>query len=240
MNIETKERAFTAGPKGKSAQYIAKVIELDELHQAHSLRHKIFAEELKWVEESCLKLEFDRYETDSVSFGVFDQEHVLKASLRLVPSSRPYMLERDFPFLVRDGHQIRKSPDAAEITRLCVEMEARKTIIDYPFGENSISLLLYRSLYQWCRCHEVRYLYMVVERKVFRLLNRLGFPSEAIGDSVKMPDGVTAIAALLDWDAFDELHRHKNPLMHKWFLAEDVLSIQLFPPQSQMQLLETG
>ena len=241
MNIETRNRAFSLEAKNKNTQYVAKVLEQEELHQAHSLRYKIFSEELKWTKPSNLQLEFDSYETDSVSFGVFDQEHTLKASLRLIPSNRTYMLERDFPFLVKDDHQIKKSPDTAEITRLCVEMEARKTIIEYPFGGNSISLLLYRALYQWCRCHEVRYLYMVVERKVFRLLNRLGFPCEAIGDSVKMPDGVTAIAALLDWDTFDGLNRRKNPLMHKWFFTEEALSSsELHQQQSQPQLLETG
>ena len=56
------------------------------------------------------------------------------------------MLERDFPFLVGADHKIRKAPDTAEITRLCVEMEMRKTIVEYPFGENSISLLLHVAL----------------------------------------------------------------------------------------------
>ncbi len=231
-----------AGSKNSSTceQYSVKILNSEDLLQSYSLRYKVFTEELMWTKYSSLQLETDSYEDGSISFGVFGRGGELEASLRLIPSSNKYMLEQDFSFLVEKNHKIRKSLDTAEITRLCMKKVTRKKLIEYPFGKHSVSLLLYRELFQWCLLNNIRYIYMVVELKVLRLLNIIGFPCGAIGEPIKMPDGVFAIAAILDWNSFNRLNRDKNPEFLKWFLSEELPNNQLFQQQCQQQLLETG
>jgi len=201
--------------------YYAQTLHGAELHKAYKLRHKVYAEELGWVKTTENRLEIDNYETDSTTFGVFNNEHKLLATLRLIPHQRQYMLESDFSNLVSPDHTILKTPETAEITRLCIDQEHRNVYCDYPFGKSTFSLLLYHSLYKYCKENNIRFLYMVVEYKVLRLLCLLGFPCQKIGDPVKMPDGVSAVAAILDWREFERINVTKKPAMLKWFIANN-------------------
>lgn len=217
VTIEKKEN----DSKTEEKKYHSKLISGTELHKTYQLRHEVYAEELKWVPEVPSGLEIDKYEENSVSFGVFDDEQKLLATLRLIPSTCELMLENEFSSLVSPSHEIMKSSRAAEITRLCVKKDARNTYCEYEFGKSTFSLLLYRSLYRHCIDNKVRYLYMVVEYKILRLLCLLGFPCEKIGEPVKMPDGVKAVAALLDWREFEKLNIKKKPAMLRWFIKDD-------------------
>lgn len=194
---------------------------LDQAHEkilAYQLRYRVFCQELGWVPPRESKLEIDEYDNHAVPFGVFDDMGRLLAYMRLIKPEVPYMLEKEFMCMVAPDHQIRKEPDTVEISRVCLAPEARTDQIAGNFGVTSLSLLLYKGVYQWCLANSIRYLYLVMEKKVFRLIRARGFNCELVGQPVVMPDGVEAVAAILDWRKFEALNGRKRPKMLAWFI----------------------
>jgi acyl homoserine lactone synthase len=194
----------------------ARVICDDTIWLAHRLRHKVFAEELGWVPCDDKGIEQDAYDGYAEHFGVFRNTQLL-SYLRLVTPTYRFMLEKEFSNLVSPGHVLRKTSDTREVSRLCVSFGERSTKIHTAIGPLGVSMFLYRCVYQWCIEFKVRYLYLVVEYKVFRLLKMLGFPCMLIGEPTKMPDGVMASAAIMDWRDFEERNFFKRPELMGWF-----------------------
>ncbi len=184
--------------------------------QAYCLRHRVFCRELGWV-ESENSLEMDDYDRNAVFFGVFNEEHRLLAFLRLIPPVNSFMLEREFAMLIGAEYRLRKEMDTVEVSRLCVVAEARKERLVSNSGTYSISMFLYKGVYHWCMRNDIRYLYLVVEYKIYRLLTAKGFSCNLTGKPVTMPDGVVAVAAIMDWREFEALNSVKRPAMLKWF-----------------------
>lgn len=202
----------------RDGQYITKIISTStDKDKAYHLRHSVFCEELGWVPTTGNSCEVDGYDEYAVFMGVFDQRNNLKAFLRVVLPADPYMLEGEFPYLVGQGYQIRKELDTAEISRLCVEPGARTETVSGNFGVHFVSMMLYKGLYQWCLKKDIRFLYLVVEEKVYRLLCAKRFPCKPIGEPRIMPDGVIAVAAILDWREFEKTCEIKQPKMLAWF-----------------------
>ncbi len=195
---------------------VKNILNEKEKEQAYRLRYQIFCRELRWV-KSKSNMEKDKYDKSAIFFGVFDVSNRLLAFLRLILSDQPYMLEDEFSMLLDDHYQIRKDNTTAEVSRLCVAKEARKLRLVNNFGVFSVSMMLYKGVYQWCKKNEIRYLYLVVEYKIYRLLRSKGFPSTLLGRPVTMPDGVVAVAAILDWKEFDYFNFRKRPEMFRWF-----------------------
>jgi len=202
----------------------------DKIH-AYRLRHTIFSKELQWVPETDNGLEMDCYDKNAVFFGVFNADNRLVSFLRLITSEWPFMLDREFASLVGSSHNIRKDNDTAEVSRLCVSPDARKTAIRSNFGIHTVSMLLYKGIYLWCVRNSIRYLYLVVEYRIFRLLQSRGFPCELIGAPQAMPDGVLAVGAIMDWREFERRNRLLRPKLFLWFTqrqsAHDQWRLQL-------------
>jgi acyl homoserine lactone synthase len=130
---------------------------------------------------------------------------------------RQFMMEREFLSLVDPGHRIRKEQDTAEISRLCVAPEARSNRTAGNFDVHKISLALFKGVYQWCMLNKIRYLYAVTELKVYRLYCLKGFPYRLIGHPTRMPDGVTVVAVMLDWQEFESMNSVRRPVLIDWF-----------------------
>jgi N-acyl-L-homoserine lactone synthetase len=188
-----------------------------DMEKAFRLRHRIFSEELRWVAPSSDAQERDDYDNGAVFFGVFDRHNRLMAFLRLIRSENTFMLEGEFPYLLGKEVVLRKGKDAAEISRLCVDPEARTNRISGNFGVHYVSMLLYKGVYQCCLRIGIRYLYLVVDRKIYRLLCAKGFPCVALKEPKEMEDGVLAIAAVLDWRDFEVSCLRRRPEMLRWF-----------------------
>lgn len=198
---------------------LREVTEWDEVMAAHHLRHRVFSQELGWVAPSANSLETDAYDGHASFLGVFDAGERLVAFLRLVSAVEEMMMEREFPMLIDQRHEVRKERDTVEVSRLCVAPEARNCNIRGNFGLHSITMLLYKGVYHWCIRHYVRYLYLVVEEKIFRLLNARGFPCRLIGTPLTMPDGVVAVAGMIDWREFEMTNAVKRPKFLEWFTS---------------------
>ena len=189
----------------------------EDFKKAFKLRHQIFANELKWVASSDDGLEIDEYDLNAESFGVFNHNEQLCAYMRLIIGGTPFMMEKEFKFLVDEKHWIRNFPDTAEVSRLCIAPESRNDTVTGNFGLHSITILLLKGVYQWCKKNGVNYLYAVTEERVYRLFRAKGFPFYSIGEPRKMPDGVVAAALMMDWSDFVEKNKTKRPRMLGWF-----------------------
>jgi len=214
---ELYRRSLDSSVLIQEGNFIVKnLIHEDEKIQAHCLRHRVFCQELGWVKSENL-LEIDDYDRNAIFFGVFNENSRLLAFLRLILPDDSFMLEREFALLIDTKYLLRKEMDTAEVSRLCVAEEARNERLVSNSGIHDISMFLYKGVYHWCIKNDIRYLYLVAEYKIYRLLRAKGFPCRLIGQPVTMSDGVLAVAAIMDWREFEALNTAKKPEMMKWF-----------------------
>jgi acyl homoserine lactone synthase len=188
-----------------------------DMIQAYKLRHRVFAERLQWVARNPEELEYDTYDAFATSVGLFDGGGELRGVFRMVNSSFPFMLESEFRACLLPTCEVRKSPDAAEITRLAIDPRLTDKGLS-----NRLMQVLFKSVYQWSMHNDVRYLYMVVEKRFLRVLRGMGFTCEAISPAVSLPPAqAVSIAAVLDWGQFHQTCPQKQPSFYRWMNAID-------------------
>lgn len=184
----------------------------EELLQAYRLRHQVFCENLGWVPPNPTGLEVDRYDSFATFVGLFSEENTLVGLIRLLPASRPFMLETEFSDLVSPDHRIRKEADTVEISRLAIAPSSKKLGLSSRY----LSFLL-KGLYQWTQANEIRYAYLEVEKRFWRVLQAMGFLSMPIGAVKNLPPaGASSMAALLDWELFREHNGVHRPEFLDW------------------------
>jgi acyl homoserine lactone synthase len=207
-DIEFSENGFTV-----------KTLYGEQLAQSYRLRHKVFAESLKWVPETDDREEIDLYDLWGTTLGLVRDDGAVVGMARLIPSSGPFMLEKEFGALLPAGYQIRKSSDTAEITRLAVDPEIRDKGLS-----SKMMLVLLKGVYQWAVENDIRYYYLEVEHRFFRTLRALGFPCEMIGEPVLLPPaGASSVAALYDMVRFDEENAIRKPQLLNWISSIETL-----------------
>jgi len=191
--------------------------EESELKASYRLRHKVFAERLQWVGTSGDGIEVDSYDAFAASVGLFDEHHQLRGVFRMVNQPYPFMIESEFQACLLSGCKIRKERDTAEITRLTLD----PTLTDRGLS-NRLMQVLFKGVYQWSMLNEIRFLYMVVEKRFLRALRGMGFTCEAVSPAVALPPaGALSIAAVLDWKKFHEICQEKQPSFFQWITAVD-------------------
>jgi len=231
---ESRNNLFLSFYEG---EFIVKTIRDEmEKRQAYYLRYEIFSQRLKWTKGNQEMMERDEYDESAIFLGVFKKQERLVAYLRLLLPDKPFMLEKVFSMLVGTDHVIRHLDDTAEVSRLCVASGAKHDIIHCGFGVNSITLLLYKGVYHCCLSNAIRYIYLVVEPKLLRLLKIKGYPCRSIGPSKIMPDGVSAVAAMMDWREFETLSAVRNPKMLEWFIQYQQTPVEQQSPLPAVDL----
>jgi acyl homoserine lactone synthase len=194
-------------------EFLVKTLEGQaEWTKAYQLRHKVFAETLRWVPPAEDGQEMDMYDLWGVTVGLLDPDGALLGMARLLPPSGKFMLENEFGALLPSEYKIRRERDTAEITRLAVHPDIRD-----PKLSTRVMLGVLKGIYQWAVENEIRYYYLEVEQRFLRALRMLGFPCEPIGPVVKLPPaGASAVAALYDMARFDEENIQKRPAFLEW------------------------
>lgn len=91
----------------------------------YALRHKVFAETLKWIPERADKLDIDDYDCYAFPFTVVQtngnwREDRLAAYLRVIHYDQPYMLEHEFKDVIPNGFI---KSHSMEISRLCINTD---------------------------------------------------------------------------------------------------------------------
>ncbi len=184
----------------------------DEIVKAYQLRHRVFAERLKWVPERADRLETDVYDAWSTSIGVFNNGKELLGLVRMTHAPVPFMLESEFSACLVGRHHVRKETDTAEITRLAIDPE----IADRGLSAQLMKTV-FKGMYQWCLQHAVRYTYMVVEHRLLKVVQRMGWPCRAIGEAVALPPAhVLSVGGLLDLEEFRLQAERDRPAMLEW------------------------
>ncbi|MDR4463403.1 MAG: GNAT family N-acetyltransferase [Nitrospira sp.] len=208
-SVVSEERAV----KFSEGNFLIKTVETrDEMIQAYHLRHRVFAERLKWVPERADRLESDVYDAWSTSIGVFDDDSRLLGLVRMTQAPVPFMLESEFSACLVGQHRVRKEVDTAEITRLAVDPSIKDRGLSA-----SLMKAIFKGMYQWCLLHDVRYTYMVVEHRLLKVVQRMGWPCRPIGEAVALPPAeVLSIGGLLDLDEFRAQATTCRPAMLDW------------------------
>ena len=189
----------------------------EDLMASHRLRHQVFAERLQWVDKSEDGIEVDSYDIFATSVGLFDHAQKLRGVFRMVTPPAPFMLESEFRPCLLPNCEIRKERDTAEITRLTVA----PTLTDRGLSIRLMQVL-FKGVYQWSMHNEIRFLYMVVEKRFLRALRGMGFPCEPVSPAVSLPPaGALSIAAVLDWEEFRETCPLTQPAFFRWMNATD-------------------
>ena len=203
---ESRQIAFCEG------EFLVKALESEEeLWQAYHLRHRVFAEKLRWVPERNDQLESDVYDAWSTSIGLFSNQQLL-GMVRMTPAPFPFMLESEFSGCLVGSHRVRKELDTAEITRLAVD----PTITDRGLSAK-LMRTIFKGMYHWTLANNIRYTYLVVESRLLRVVQRIGWPCHAIGVPVALPPAdVLSVGALLDLDEFRSAAASMRPEMLKW------------------------
>lgn len=184
----------------------------DELAKAYRLRHKVFAETLRWVSPTDDGQEMDIYDLWGTSIGLVRHDGQLLGLARLLPASGEFMLERDLRALLPQGHVIRKERDTAEITRLALDPAIRDKGLSA-----RLMLSLIKGIYQWALVHDVRYFYLEVEHRFFRVLLALGIPCDPLGLPVALPPaGALSVAATMDIVKCEKVLTQKRPQLMEW------------------------
>jgi len=207
---EKREVAFYEG------EFLVKTLEgKAELTQAYRLRHRVFAETLRWVSPTEDGEEMDMYDLWGSSIGLVDRGGKLHGLARLLPASGPFMLEQDLRLLLPPDHVMRKEPDTAEITRLAIDPDIKDKGLSA-----RLMLTLIKGIYHWAMEHGVRYLYLEVDHRFFRVLNAMGIPSDPLGPPVALPPaGTLSIATMMDIVRCEEILGRKRPQVMEWMSA---------------------
>lgn len=184
----------------------------DELAKAYRLRHKVFAETLRWVSPTDDGQEMDMYDLWGTSIGLVRHDEQLLGLARLLPASGEFMLERDLRVLLPQGHVLRKERDTAEITRLALDPAIRDKGLSA-----RLMLTLIKGIYQWALVHDVRYFYLEVEHRFLHVLHALGIPCDPLGLPVALPPaGALSVAATMDIVKCEKVLTQKRPQLMEW------------------------
>lgn len=214
---ESRQIAFYEG------ELLVKALESEEeFRQAYHLRHRVFAEKLRWVPERNDQLESDIYDAWSTSIGLFSNQQLL-GMVRMTPAPFPFMLESEFSGCLVGSHRVRKNLDTAEITRLAVD----PAIADRGLSAR-LMRTIFKGMYQWTLANNIRYTYLVVENRLLRVVQRIGWPCHAIGDPVALPPAdVLSVGALLDLDEFRSDTAAKRPEMLEWLNTTEPATMEI-------------
>lgn len=191
---------------------IKRLCEPNELKEAYRLRHKVFSQNLRWVPSSEDELEVDPYDALATSIGLLSGTGRLLGLFRVLPTEGPFMLEKEFRSVLLPGCSLRKAPDTVEITRLTVDPSLNEKGLS-----SRMMLVLFKGVYNWSVSHDIRYLYMVIEKRFLRVLRAIGFPCDPISPPKSLPPaGALSLAAILDWEQFRCESARKRPEFLEW------------------------
>ena len=143
--------------------------------------------------------------------------------VRMTPAPFPFMLESEFSGCLVGSHHVRKELDTAEITRLAVD----PTITDRGLSAK-LMRTIFKGMYHWTRANNIRYTYLVVESRLLRVVQRIGWPCHAIGAPVALPPAdVLSVGALLDLDEFRSAAASTRPEMLEWLHATEPATTEI-------------
>lgn len=166
------------------------------LDQMHRFRARAFKDRRGWRVDVNDGREMDRFDAQDVVYFIVtgnDGRHV--ASLRLLPTTGPYMMADVFPEVLGDLPPYR-SARIWESSRFCVDTHAARV-----FGEggvNRATRLLLHGMFGTALAMNLEHVVSVYDVYVEKILRRAGCLFTRIGPVVKYDHGLRTTAGLFE------------------------------------------
>src|SRR4051812_6415839 len=92
----------------------------DVIPSIYRLRYHGFKQRQNY-DVPCYKgMEYDTYDTPATTYIAWrDEENIVRGCVRLVPTTRPYMVEHLWPLAVTGA--LPRTPDVWEASRMCID-----------------------------------------------------------------------------------------------------------------------
>ncbi len=165
----------------------------DQIVQMHKLRYRVFAERLNWEVQTSGDMEFDNFDTLSPTYMLsIDDEGIVRGSLRLLPTTGPYMLKDVFPVLL-GGHVAPSDPLILESSRFSVDHEVRDD--DRSAGVARTTYELFLGLIEFSMARGISHIVTVVDKRMEIIIKRSRMSWERYGEPHKIGN-VMAVAGL--------------------------------------------
>lgn len=185
----------------KENGYLTRIInpnDPDDVWQYQYLRYRIKVVKLKWITAPTpnVPIAYDKYDSHSIHFGVFDSNNELKAYSRLILPINAYEMQLfdEFSSLLDPKQAPSWSPDhSAEVSSLVID-DTLKCMNNLRYGA---AQNLYKIMAQWSVINKRQFWYAISEKKFLRALRFQGFPFKIIGAG-KHFQGATTYPAALD------------------------------------------
>jgi N-acyl-L-homoserine lactone synthetase len=166
------------------------------LDAIHRLRYQVYCLEREFLDVRRYPdgRERDAFDEHSVHLAAIGPTGTALSTLRLVCDSPLGFPLDKYVHSLWDSFGGLPRPQVAEVSRLIVSPRHRRTNMSDPqllFG-------LFRTLYEECHRRGLHHLLATMEPCLARLLRRLGFPFEPIGDTIDYFGAVTPYCAHLD------------------------------------------
>ncbi len=162
-------------------------------------RHRIFVEQLGWslpcADEGSERDQYDR--DDTVYVVARDKSGGICGCARLLPTTRPYLLQELFSFLLADGTEPPTAADVWELSRFAASG------LDDPLGDQGAAWAVQPMLASVVECAVklgARQLIGVTFLSMERLFRRIGVHAHRAGPAQRI-DGRMVVACWIDLDA---------------------------------------
>lgn len=164
-------------------------------------RHKVFVDQLGWeAVRRPDEREIDAYDSDEAIhialFGEKDGQRCVEAYSRLLPTTRPHLLDDVYPQILR-GASVPSSPDVYEWTRS--SGMPRQDSSGYVYARSTG--LVYLGVVEWCLAAGIEALTVEIHPVLVTPLSELGFDVYPLAAPSRLEDGtaiVPVIAHLTD------------------------------------------
>jgi len=172
----------------------------------HRLRHKLFIDRQGWQVPSYNGLEYDQYDTPAAVYLVWrDDKGQARATTRLLPTERPYMLQELWPDMVT-REALPRAANVWEATRIGVDRDLDAESRNRAAGEIVAGCLEYG-----LRHGIDRYVFLMPLVIIKSLLVRSGCPVAMLREPRSFGDHLVAAAEVrITQSVLNEVRRRKN------------------------------
>lgn len=171
------------------------------LSSMHNLRWDVFINRLNWKDGllAVNYMEIDNFDYgDCVYLGHKNQDNKITASVRLIPTNKPYMIKQSYPQFVFDSN-CPDSNNIYEISRFCF-------LASDASMSSSPAAYLAAACIEYGLQHNIQKFIALTNLSVKRMIERVGWDPTPIGAPQKTPDSVTSIVC--EYSVNEEILSH--------------------------------
>ncbi|MGI9488265.1 MAG: acyl-homoserine-lactone synthase [Geminicoccaceae bacterium] len=196
----------------------------------HRLRHRLFVQRLGWDVPTHEEFEYDQFDTPAAVYLLWCDEHGhARGAVRLIPTTRPYMIKELWPDMAGDT-ELPSNAQTWEATRLGVDRDLSPALRRRVLGELIVACL------EFGMAHGLNEFLCVMPVAILKgVLARSGCAVELLGCSKKMAGHDVAAARVpVSHEILDQVRQRRDipetVLHHR---IEDIMH-----PSSDMQVID--